>query len=140
MAKFKKPYDAPERKQFTTQGPSMTQQQFKKECDINHIMAKYQKTGLVDHVSKHGGDYSDLTDVPTYHDAMNKIISANESFSSLTSSIRSQFKNDPALFLDFVSNPENEQQMREMGLLPPAPPPQPDVLPVEDTPPPAPVE
>jgi len=135
--KFKKAYDAPIRKVFATSGPSMTHQSFKRECDINTIMAKYQKTGLVDHVAHHQGDYSDLTDVPTYHDAMNKIISANQSFSTLPSSIRKKFSNDPAEFLDFVSNPENVEEMQNMGLLPPSPP---DLPPVADTPPPEPVE
>jgi len=137
MATFKKAYDKPKRLTISTTGPSMTKQSFKRECDINHIMAKYQKTGLVDHVSHHQGDYSDLTDVPTYHDAMNKIIAANQSFATLPSSIRKKFSNDPAEFLDFVSNPANVPEMQQMGLLPPSPT---ESLPVEDTPPPAPVE
>jgi len=131
--KFKKAYDAPTRKPFSTTGPSMAHQSAKRECDINHIMAKYQKTGLVDHVAKHQGDYSDLTDVPTYHDAMNKIISANESFSTLPSSVRKKFNNNPAEFLDFVSNPENVTEMQTMGLLPiPEPDPTPPSPPASD--------
>jgi len=135
--KFKKAYDAPIKKPFSTTGPSQTHQSFKRECDINTIMAKYQKTGLVDHVAHHQGDYSDLTDVPTYHDAMNKILSANQSFSTLPSSIRKKFQNDPAQFLDFVSNPENVEEMQQMGLLPSSP----TVISTPaDTPPPEPVE
>ena len=142
--KFKKAYERV-RKPFSTSGPSLTHQSFKRECDINTIMAKYQKTGLVDHVANHQGDYSDLTDVPTYHDAMNKIISANQSFSTLPSSIRKKFSNDPAEFLDFVSNPENIEEMQKMGLIPESPiepitsPSPPDVPPVADTPPSEPV-
>jgi len=135
--KFKKAYDAPVRKPFSVVGDSRTHQSFKRECDINNIMSKYQKTGLAEHVNKHQGDYGDLIDVPTYHDAMNKIISANESFSTLPSSIRTKFNNNPAEFLDFVSNPENVEEMGKMGLLPAQ---QPDVQPVEDTPAPEPVE
>lgn len=134
---FKKPYGARQRKSFTTNGPSMTHQSFKQECDINFIMRKYQRTGLADHVNQYQGDYSDLTDVPDYHEAMNKILSANEAFSTLSSSIRKKFSNDPAEFLDFVSDPENESEMREMGLLPSLPA---ESFPVEDTPNPAPVE
>jgi len=137
MATFKKAYDKPKRVTTSTPGPSMAKQQFKRECDINHIMAKYQKTGLIDHVSTHQGNYSDLTDVPTYHDAMNKIIAANKSFASLPSSIRKKFSNDPAEFLDFVSNPANVPEMQQMGLIPPPPP---DDSPVEDPEPPVPVE
>lgn len=138
--KFKKAYDPPVRSRFTTEGLSRTHQSFKRECDINHIMAKYQKTGLVDHVAQHQGDYSDLTDVPSYHDSMNKIISANDSFSTLPSSVRKKFNNDPAQFLDFVSNPDNVDEMRDIGLLPPLTPSPTEPLPVEDPPGPAPVE
>ena len=137
MPKFRKAYDTHVRKPFTVTGESRTHQSFKRECDINHIMAKYQKTGLASHVATHQGDYSDLTDVPTYHDAMNKIISANESFSTLPSSIRKHFHNNPAEFLDFVSNPENAEEMQTMGLLPSSPT---ESVPVADPPPPEPVE
>lgn len=134
---FKKPYGSRSRKPTVINGPSLTHQSFKQECDINFIMRKYQRTGLADHVNQYQGDYSDLTEVPDYHEAMNKIISANEAFSSLSSSIRKKFSNDPAEFLDFVSNPENESEMRDMGLLPPLPA---ESFTVEDSPPPAPVE
>lgn len=137
--KFATAYENKRQSKKFIEGASMTKQAFKRECDINHIMAKYQKTGLIDHVNVHQGDYSDLTDVPTYHDAMNKVISANESFATLPSNIRKQFNNNPAEFLDFVSNPDNQDAMRQMGLLPSLPP-QPDLNPVEDTEPVVPVE
>jgi len=140
--KFRKPYDPPKKSPVNT-GPSPhVQQHFKRECDINHIMAKYQKTGIVNHVATHQGDYSDLTDVPTYQDALNKVISANNAFSTLPSSVRKRFNNDPAQFLNFVSDVNNRSEMEEMGLIPTAPPdPSPtDPDPVADPPPSEPVQ
>lgn len=131
MATFRKPYDGKRyrvSKEIT--GESMTKQSFKDQCDINKIIGRFQKTGLVDHVSRFQGNYADLTDVPTYQDAMNKIIAANECFSSLPSNIRKQFSNNPQEFLAFVADPENLPAMAEMGLvtLPePAPAPPADV-------------
>jgi len=136
--KFKKPYDPPQRVQKDTSAlPSVTRQSFKQECDINHIMKKYQKTGLVDHVTRFQGNYDDLTGSPDYHEAMNKIITANDAFSTLPSSVRTRFHNNPAEFLDFVSNPDNMPEMEAMGLIPPSPT---EPVPVEDAPPPEPVE
>ena len=136
MPTFKKAYDKHVRVTAPSSSPGKTQQHFKRECDINHLMGKYQKTGLIDHVSHHQGDYSDLTDLPTYHDALNKVISAQSSFDSLPSSLRSRFSNDPAQFLDFVSNPDNRAEMVQMGLIPQS---QPDPVP-EPVPEPDPVE
>jgi len=136
--KFKKPYDAPVRSQITTGESPHVQQHFKRECDINNIMKKYQKTGLLDHVSQFQGDYTDLTDVPTYQDALNKVITANQAFSTLPSSVRKRFQNDPAAFLTFVSDENNREEMEQMGLIPPPSLPDPDPLPA-DPPPPEPV-
>ena len=40
--------------------PSLTKQSFKDECNINNIMSKYMKDGLIGHVNKHQGRYDDL--------------------------------------------------------------------------------
>lgn len=113
---IRKPYDKHKRYPTKLEGPSKTQQHFKRECDINHLMAKYQKTGVIDHLNQYQGDYSDLTDVPDYQTALLKVQSAQTAFDSLPSSIRSKFQNDPAQFLDFVSNPDNIDEMIELGL------------------------
>ena len=109
-------YGKPVRKHFTK--PSLTKQASKDECDINKIMAKQQKTGLTAHVSKHQGYYGDFMAATDYHSAMNQILAAGEAFNSVPAEIRAQFDNDPGKFLEFCQNPENEEPMRELGLLP----------------------
>ena len=47
---------------------------------------------------------------------MQIVATANSMFQDLPSSIRNQFQNDPGQFLDFVQDPENLEEMREMGL------------------------
>jgi phage internal scaffolding protein len=97
-------------------GESRTKQSFKKECDINLIMAKYQKTGAITHFNKHQQNYG-IADGSTFQDAMNLVCEAQEMFNDLPSSIRSRFGNDPAAFLDFVQNDENADEMARMGLI-----------------------
>lgn len=117
MTTFITAYGKKTRKPYKTSGESMTKQSFKDECDINNILKKYQKTGLLNHVNQHKGDYTDLTQNVDYHTAQNMIIQAQNSFNSLPSSIRLKFNNDPGQFLDFVHNPDNVDEMKSMGLI-----------------------
>ena len=103
----------------------LVQRQFKKECDVNTIMAKYQKTGLIDHVNRFQGNYGDFTDTPTFHEAFQKVLDAQAMFLTLPSSVREKFANDPGLFLEYVSDEKNADGMRELGLLPKVAPPKP---------------
>lgn len=91
----------------------------KNECDINSIMAKYQKTGLIDHVKTHGGSYGDMPELSEFHDAMNIITGANSMFAELPATVRNRFQNDPGEFLDFISDEENRNELVEMGLIAP---------------------
>lgn len=111
-----KPYSKKVRKTFKTTGPTMTKQQFKDECDINTLLRRYQKNGILEHVNRFQGNYADITDLPDYHDAMQKIVLAQEAFDSLPSEIRKDFRNDPAAFVEFVSDPANQEAIYDYGL------------------------
>ena len=100
---------------------SLTQQAFVDDCDVNLIMKRYEQTGLLNHVAKYEGHYGDFTGPTDYHTAMNMVIAAREMFETLPSGLRKQFANDAGAFLQWANDPENEAQMRELGLLPPIP-------------------
>lgn len=107
-----------ERVQFATKGESMTHQSHQQECDINHIMAKWQKTGVMEHVNRYQGDYADFTNMPQdYQDSMNQVLEAQDMFQSLPSSVRRRFGNDAGAFVDFVADPDNREELSRMGLL-----------------------
>lgn len=97
-------------------GPTLAKQSFKDECDINTILAKYKKTGVLDHFNTHKGDYKDLGGSADFHQAMNIVIAAQASFATLPAEMRFKFKNDPAQFLAFVSDEANAEEMIAMGL------------------------
>lgn len=98
-------------------GKNITQQQFKDDCDINKIMARFVKTGVLEHVRQNNpeGEYG-FASSDTFRDSMEIVADANSMFESLPSAIRNEFENDPAKFLEFAENPENLPQMQEMGL------------------------
>lgn len=110
------------RKEFPN--PSLTKQSFREESEINNILAKYQKTGLIEHVAKHSPKYGELPDQAEFETAMNIIATANSMFEELPSSIRSRFENDAGQFLDFVSDENNIEELVTLGILdaPEAPP------------------
>ena len=111
---IRKPYTQI-RVQTVPEGESLTEQSHKKECDINNIMRKYQKTGAITHQNKHEAEYGFATG-QTFLDAMLTVTKGQQMFDELPSSIRNKFYNDPAQFLDFVQDPANKQELMEMGL------------------------
>lgn len=96
--------------------PSMTKQEFRDECDINNIMSKYQRDGLLLHVNKYQGEYADVTGAVDYHTAQNTVLAAQNAFMSVPSELRAVFDNDPGKFLSFVTDPANKEKLYEMGL------------------------
>lgn len=105
-------------------GKSLTKQSHIKECDINEIMKRFERTGLVEHANTHQGDYGDFTFVPeNYQEALQLVQNAQQMFLTVPAKVRQAFDNDPGRFLAFVQDPTNEDKMREMGLLPPVEPP-----------------
>lgn len=112
------PFDR-NRVQSVNTSKSLTQQGDAKSCDINVIMRKHQQGQLVSHVVTQQGIYGDFANMPqSYHDAQNQVIAAQEMFMTVPAEIRAKFNNDPGLFLAFVQDPRNEDEMRDLGLLP----------------------
>ena len=100
---------------FTCTGPSLTKQSFTKECDINNILKKYQKTGAIEHVNKHEASYG-YASSNDFTASMEIVQRGQTMFEELPSSIRTKFENNPALFLDFVQDEKNIKEMQELGL------------------------
>lgn len=94
----------------------MTKQSFKDECDINQIMAKYQKTGLINHFQKNQAQYG-FAPAVDFRTALELVDKAERQFEELPSSIRKRFDNDPGQFLAFCEDPANRSEMAVLGLL-----------------------
>ncbi|QCQ85035.1 internal scaffolding protein [Blackfly microvirus SF02] len=109
---------------FATTGPSLTRQEFLADCDINTIMAQYEKTGVISHVNNGQPQYLDVTDVPDLAQAIEVVKSAEAAFMRLPASVRREFDNDPVQFVDYVQNAQesDRERLREWGLIPPLPP------------------
>lgn len=104
---------------FESGEPSLAQQQFVEECDINNIIAKYKVSGLVPG-SANQPMYGDFSALPSYQEAMDSINRGNEIFGSLSAEVRARFENDPAQFLEWAKDPANVEDLRKWNLVPPA--------------------
>lgn len=99
---------------------SKTRQEFAAECDINTIMKRYQKTGVINHFAPRSPQYLDLGEgVPDLMVAMNTMIAAEQAFMSLPAVVRKEFDNDARSFAEYAQNKDNLPKLREWGLAAP---------------------
>lgn len=100
--------------------PSLAQQQFKDEADINQIVRKFGVTGQIPVTARMplSEDFVGITD---YHSAMNSIIAADEAFNALAPEVRERFENDPGRFVKFCLDPKNLDEAVKLGLAPARP-------------------
>lgn len=95
-----------------------TEQGHKRECDVNLIIKKYDKTGLISHVNKFEANFGDLTGMD-FKEANDLVINANNQFNNLPSHIRKRFNNSPEEFLRFFESDTNREEAIKLGLIPP---------------------
>lgn len=93
----------------------LVEQSHKDKCEINNIIASYQKTGIITHQKNHADEYGFATPYD-FQASMELITKAQSMFDSLPSSLRNRFDNDPAKYLEFVQNKDNLEEMYELGM------------------------
>lgn len=102
-------------------GRSMAQQHFKDDADVNTIMARYSRTGLlVDPLSVNTSrkpQFGDFSTVCDFHQAQNIIAESYEMFDALPSNIRKRFNNDPSELLAFIEDEKNHDEAVSLGLI-----------------------
>lgn len=98
--------------------PSLTQQQFKEDCDINVLAMRFGLTGKpVPQAMFDPAQFGDFSDVPDLRTALDLVNDAKNRFMDLPSALRYRFHNSPSELWDFVTNPENAEEAVRLGLL-----------------------
>ena len=114
---FRTAYDPHKKYIFNTTGESLTQQHFQEECDIINIIKRHDRNGIIEHVQRGQARYGDFSHVKDYREALDMVKEAQDEFMSIPSDIRKQFDNNPGKFYEFVSNPDNKEQLIKMGFI-----------------------
>lgn len=100
---------------------SLTKQEFAAECDINNIMARFTASGFDPSVlplTSRQPRYGDFSNMPeSYHEALNYVKATEQAFLMLPAEFRAKLKNDPQLFLDYIKDPANYDELVDLGVL-----------------------
>lgn len=99
---------------------SLTQQQFAEEADINTIVDRFMKSGVLP-TPVNMPQFADYEGVFDFQSAMNVVRAADENFMRLDAKVRARFNNSPQAFLEFFSNPDNAEEAVRLGLAIPKP-------------------
>jgi phage internal scaffolding protein len=116
---FRTAYEPHKKYVFKTMGESLTQQHFKEECDVINIIKRHDRNGIIEHVQRGQARYGDFSEVADYREALDLVRDAQQEFMSVPSDIRKKFDNDPGKFYQFVSNPDNKEELIKMGFINP---------------------
>lgn len=105
---------------YVNDEPSLTKQSLSDECDINVIMARFEKTGVLSHSNPDSPRYGDFADVVDYDESLRVVMDAEEAFMSLPAKVRARFENDPSQIIEFVRDPANMKEAVSLGLINPS--------------------
>lgn len=102
--------------------PSLTQQHYKDEVDINVMMRRmgvtdgaiippyFHESVLIDH-------FADFSEAPDFRTSMDQLKEATDAFNQLPAALRRRFGNDPVELMNFLHDKDNIEEAIKLGLL-----------------------
>lgn len=93
-----------------------TEQNHKKECDVNLILKKYDKTGLVTHIQQFEAEFGDYTGLD-FRNMLDTVRHAQADFDQLPSEIKKRFNHDPGELLAFIDDDNNYEEAIKLGII-----------------------
>ncbi|QIR82400.1 internal scaffolding protein [Chicken microvirus mg8_109] len=104
--------------------PSITQQHFKEQCDINRILDAYRVkaramgVSVVELMPKLGSEqFADVSNVDDYLTAQNRIAQVNQMFEALPAEVRRSYDDDPANFVAALADSQNYRKFADLGIM-----------------------
>lgn len=97
--------------------PTLTQQQFKDQCNINSILARYEKNGMITHINRNAPHYGDYSQLKSFKESLDIVNTTHDLFMSLPPQVRSRFQNDPAELISFMNDEANRDEAIKLGLV-----------------------
>lgn len=110
-------YDPPPKVGVECRDKSLARESERDACDINFIMKRYEKTGVLPEAVREGF-FADVTAIGDYRSVRDRMIVAEQVFMQLPAVERAKYENDASVFMDFASDAANAEELRRLGLLP----------------------
>jgi len=117
VLQFNNAYSPSRKVYMIPEGESLTEQQHAPSLDIKTMINKYDRTGVLSNVQKGKAMYGDFTKVNEYQDAIDLVTNSKNMFNELPSDIRQKFSNNPGEFFEWITNPANNKEAIELGLV-----------------------
>jgi len=111
---FRSAYNLGNEDYSETFNDGLTEQHHTDQCDINKILAQFMETGIMPQ-TKANPQYGDVSNVD-FQEMQNTLATAKTLFEELPEQVKARFNNEMHSFLNFAENPDNLQEMEEMGL------------------------
>lgn len=85
--------------------------------DIRKILDRARRGGgAAGFITSKQPFFADISNAPDYMTALNVVARAHQQFELLPAEIRDRFRNDPSLFLDFMADEANAEEIYKLGL------------------------
>jgi phage internal scaffolding protein len=97
-------------------GELVTKQDQAALCDINNILANYQRTGLITHLNGREPLYIDAPRVEGLQEALELVREAENAFMQLPAKVREEFGNDALALLSAIEDPSQHGRLEELGV------------------------
>lgn len=82
----------------------LTEQCYKDQCDINTIIAKYPQRVIASKMTEDEAQFADVTGYD-FQVALNTVRETEANFMKLPPDVRAKFQNNPANYLNYLSQP-----------------------------------
>lgn len=96
--------------------PSLTDQSQRDDADINVLVRRWRRTGVMPQV-RTVGSYGDFTGVDDYQSALERVRAADDQFMTLPADVRRAFNDDPAALLAALDDPSQHAELVRLGVL-----------------------
>lgn len=102
-------------------GDKLTQQHMGDASDINHIMERHRRTGLLAGPGRPSGRKPNFGNISgeSFHEMLVRLQTIQGEFSGLPAKIRRRFGNNPENLLHFLGDASNIEEAIELGLVDP---------------------
>lgn len=94
----------------------MTEQNHKDQCDVNKIIKKYDKNGIISHVSSMKAEFGDCPAVE-YKEMQDRLVKMQGEFNKLPASIKKRFGNNPFSLIAFMDDAGNRDEAIKLGMI-----------------------